>query len=384
MKVVHFSTTDYGGAYRAAERINACIKQAGIDSKVIVRTKTRQDTDCISYFTSPFGKALSKVKNFCNLMLSSGKLTTDVFGTDISGSEYVKDADVVILHWVNSFVGYRNVRQLAKTGKKIIWIMHDEWVYTNGVHCGFDIKDISVFKQKVLGAFNFYLKRKYFSGNGIVFVAVSNWIKERAKDSKILENEKIEVINNPLDILKFKPRDRVEDKYKIKGRKIILFGADKATSNENKGFKYLVEALQMLEGDKYTAICFGQAPGESRRVLENMEIIYTGTINNDDELINLYNMADVMVVPSAQEAFGYTCCEALSCGTPVVAFDTSGLKDQIIHKENGYLARLFDVKDLCKGIQYCIENKDGHAIKAMKKVREKQLQLHGSEMLKVF
>ncbi len=103
---------------------------------------------------------------------------------------------------------------------------------------------------------------------------------------------------------------------------------------------------------------------------DNMEIIYTGPINNDEELINLYNLADVMVTPSIQEAFGYTCCEALSCGTPVAAFDTSGLRDQIVHKENGYLARPGDEEDLREGILYCIENSEKMSLNAVKRVRD--------------
>ena len=70
-------------------------------------------------------------------------------------------------------------------------------------------------------------------------------------------------------------------------------------------------------------------------------------------MAEVYNMADVYVTPSLQESFGFTVCEAMSCGTPVVAFPVGGILDQIHHKKNGYLAKYESVEDLAGGIEYC-------------------------------
>ena len=78
----------------------------------------------------------------------------------------------------------------------------------------------------------------------------------------------------------------------------------------------------------------------------------------------LYNAADVLVNPSSQESFGYTVCEAMACGTPAVGFPIGGIKEQIAHKENGYLARYHDPEDLAEGIKYCIEYRDALGVKA--------------------
>ena len=60
---------------------------------------------------------------------------------------------------------------------------------------------------------------------------------------------------------------------------------------------------------------------------------------DDSGCIAAYRAADVVVVPSRQDNSPQTATEALSCGTPVVAFDTSGLPDFVDHRETGYLAR---------------------------------------------
>lgn len=57
-----------------------------------------------------------------------------------------------------------------------------------------------------------------------------------------------------------------------------------------------------------------------------------------------------------QEAFGQTASEAMSCGTPVVAFRHTGLLDIINHKKNGYLAKPGDASDLAKGINWILHN----------------------------
>lgn len=85
---------------------------------------------------------------------------------------------------------------------------------------------------------------------------------------------------------------------------------------------------------------------------------YTGRLNDDISLALVYAAADVMVVPSIQEAFGQTASESLACGTPGVAFSATGLKDVVDHLMTGYLASPFSVEDLEKGISWVLEDKE--------------------------
>ena len=47
--------------------------------------------------------------------------------------------------------------------------------------------------------------------------------------------------------------------------------------------------------------------------------------------------------------------EALSCGVPVAAFDVGGIKDQVSHQINGYLAPVRDAQELLRGIRWCTD-----------------------------
>lgn len=50
---------------------------------------------------------------------------------------------------------------------------------------------------------------------------------------------------------------------------------------------------------------------------------------NDEELVALYNLADVFVLPSFWEGFGLPILEAMACGAPVVASNRSSLPEVV-------------------------------------------------------
>ena len=70
----------------------------------------------------------------------------------------------------------------------------------------------------------------------------------------------------------------------------------------------------------------------------------------DPTLKLLYNASDVFLVPSLQENLSNSIMESMSCGLPVVAFDTGGNSDLIEHSINGYLAKKYETVDFANGI----------------------------------
>ena len=88
---------------------------------------------------------------------------------------------------------------------------------------------------------------------------------------------------------------------------------------------------------------------------QGFEVTLLGFISDERELAEIYNCADVFVTPSLQESFGYTACEAMACGTPVVAFPVGGLREQITHLENGYLAEFQNAQDK-SAVRYSYEH----------------------------
>jgi glycosyltransferase involved in cell wall biosynthesis len=102
-------------------------------------------------------------------------------------------------------------------------------------------------------------------------------------------------------------------------------------------------------------VVFGQS---KPKIKENLHfpVHYLGHINDDLSFNVIYNSADLMVVPSRQEAFGQTALEAQACGIPVVAFKVGGLVDIVDHLKTGYLAEPNDPYDLASGIVWVLKN----------------------------
>lgn len=365
MKVVHLSTTDFGGAYKAAERISACMKSVGVDSKVLVRTKTRIDTDGIEVINTPLKKFISKTKNVGNLLLSEGNIISDYFGTDISKNQYVKDADVIFLHWVNSFISYRDVEKLIKLNKKIIWVMHDMWLFTGGCHCDqycgryqFDCGYCPMLKKEKdndISRKNFSRKQKMLQNGNIILIGPSEWIVSCAKNSRITNRKRIERIPNPIDIQMFRPieKDMLFEKYNIDNKKkVILYGAMNAVGDKNKGYIFLKNAVEKIDKTKYQLLIFGNKAVDTE-MEKNIQTIFLGYIHEEKTLVDLYNIADVFVCPSQQENYPYAVLEAQACNTPVVAFRIGGIPDIISHKETGYLCTYGNVEEMVEGIEFC-------------------------------
>jgi glycosyltransferase involved in cell wall biosynthesis len=139
---------------------------------------------------------------------------------------------------------------------------------------------------------------------------------------------------------------------------LILFGAVSPVSNERKGFDLLYEAISEFAENSDTdaeLVVFGSEESDSAPEFD-LPIHYTGYLNDEESLALLYSAADVMVVPSRYEGFGQTVTESMASGTPVVAFDTTGPKDTVVHKETGYLASPYDPSDLATGIEFLLND----------------------------
>lgn len=372
LKVLHITTIDTGGAYKGALRLHESMIVRGIDSRILVRTKLHSDSPVLTTFHNPVGAFISKGKNGINKLFASGEIASDRLGTDLSGRKEILQADIIILHWVNSFLSLKDIEKLGKLRKRIIWVMHDMWLFTGGCHvdryCGRYCKQcglcpyLGAQREDDLSRRNFLAKEQTLGKLDITVTGPSRWIVDQAEKSAVLDGKKILHMPNVLNTDLYCPiedRDSLRAKYGIsKDKKVILFGAaDSGTDNENKGFRYLREAVSHLSADKYLLLIFGNA-GENLGLPERLEAVKTGYVESEVKLIDLYRMADVLVNPSNQESFGYTVCEAMACGTPAVGFPIGGIKEQIEHKVNGYLAAYQDAEDLARGIEHCVENRD--------------------------
>ena len=284
--------------------------------------------------------------------------------------------DIVHLHWICG--GMMKIQDIAKIKVPIVWSLHDMWAFTDGYHYddNFDIcKNGCIVEHKNFLSTSIFKRKKksYSQKKDMTIVGLSRWLNECSKSSTLLKNKKHVNLPNPIDIGVFKPFDKEKSRELWdlpKKKKLILYGAMSATSDPRKGFKELSEAVvKMRKTDSIELVVFGSSKPQSAPDF-GFKTYYLGCLSDDISLVTLYSAVDVMVVPSLQEAFGQTASESMACGTPVVAFCTTGLLDIIDHKLNGYLAKPFDTTDLKNGIEWVLNasNYDELCVNAREKV----------------
>jgi hypothetical protein len=129
----------------------------------------------------------------------------------------------------------------------------------------------------------------------------------------------------------------------------LLFGADFGVERR-KGFRELVAALQLCLRDerRVTLLCFGH-PGEELKSLP-MTVQALGYVRDDGALARIYAASDLFLLPSLADNLPCTMLEALSCGTPVVAFATGGIPEGLEDGATGRLAPTGDVGQFARAI----------------------------------
>ncbi|MEN0643145.1 1,4-alpha-glucan branching protein domain-containing protein [Alkalicoccobacillus gibsonii] len=129
-----------------------------------------------------------------------------------------------------------------------------------------------------------------------------------------------------------------------------------------KGFQFLLEAMQLLKKRGYDIQLqlAGEGPYYDRlsQLTESLKLTkhvsFKGFLQATECLAQLEE-ADIVVVPSLYEPFGLSALEAMSVGKPVIASSVGGLKELIIHKENGLLFEPGNVNELAQQIVRLIE-----------------------------
>ena len=387
MNILIVNTHDQlGGAARSAYRLHQGLRKAGIESTLLVQNKTTQDPTVITpvgFVNTLRKKIKTRWETFQTQHYPS--LQGKMFSVAASPSGEIidlinrSDADIVHLHWVHE--GMIRLEDLPKITKPLVWSLHDNWVFTGGCHvkwgcerylnhCG-NCPLLESHEDHDLSYRIWTRKHKVFAAmHSLTFIGLSRWMAHCAQESSLLHASHVLHLPNPLDTTTYHPIDKKIAKSLLNlaaNTQLIVFGAMNSTSDRNKGFEHLRNALNHLTRTNVELAIFGNAPLQSPQDFP-FKTHYLGKFSDDLALSILYSAADVMVVPSLQENLSNAIMEALSCGTPVVAFDVGGNGDLIDHQRNGYLARPYESEDLAYGIDWVLAHND-HA----------QLSTHGRD-----
>jgi glycosyltransferase involved in cell wall biosynthesis len=197
---------------------------------------------------------------------------------------------------------------------------------------------------------NFKRKKEKLCGKNIFYISPSKWMYDNIKQS-FLKMEKLICIENGINLDKFYPlkdSEVLRYKYQISQDKNVLMFAAGNIKNKYKGWKYLIEALKLIEyPEKYELLVVGESNSDLESL--NIETKIVGFVDDKAVLNELYNISDVFIIPSVQDNFPTVSLEAQAAGTPVIAFPTGGIKEQI-DKETGWLLSEISSREMAETI----------------------------------
>lgn len=397
MKLEIVSQSDViGGAARAAYRLHCALLEYGAQSRMKVRSKM-SDAWTVdgpvsklgkinSLLRPPLGGLTMRLQKSSNVNLHTGNWLPSAW----SGELNTADTEVVNLHWVGDET--LSIEDIGRIRKPLVWTLHDMWPFCGAEHYTTDgdlarwrsgyskanrpVSDGGVDLDRLV----WQRKRRAWK-RPMHIVAPSHWLADCARESALFRGWPVSVIPNVLDTGTFQPLNRSSCRQALglpdAGQQIILFGAIGGGSDPRKGYDLLLDALARLaswvDPQKVLCVVFGQSSPQSPPTL-SFPTRWMGHVQDDVTLAMLYNAADVMVVPSRQENLPQTATEPQACGCPVVAFDCTGLRDAVVHRETGYLARAFDVEDMAEGVNWILEDADRRdALRQAARVRAMKL-----------
>ncbi len=371
--VLHFSTADIiGGSARSAYRIHSGLRARGHRSRMLVGYRASNDPDVATVSGYRWLQFADRVMDKLGNTFGAQYLWQPT-SHRVARHPWLKGTDIFQLY--NTHGGYFSQWLLPYLSARapLVWRLSDQWAMTG--HCVYsgncrrwidDCGDCPALDAYPpigydTAASLFRYKKRLYERSPMTVVAPSSWIEDMARRSPLLSRYPLIRIPNGLDGEIFRPMDRQMARVELAlpaDAEIILFCAHILDGNLRKGGDLLIRALnQITPNDKRILALVGEGGGSWKNQVP-CGVRLLGYQSDVSRLRHCYAAADIIAIPSMLENLPNTLIEALACGRPVVALDSGGMKDGVVHGLTGYLARHGDADDLANGLSVLLNDNE--------------------------
>jgi len=375
-KVIHLASELTGGAGIAALRLHRSVLETGVDSRLIFGKGQSADPGTARF--APEGslphayldRALDQW-NWRSIRKCESLFTRTHRWVSKGIPSILEGADLVHVHWIAKWLDFRSLFDAIPLQTPVVLSLHDSSFFSGGCHqpdgcVKFETACRACPKRRRNGPLipdlarsGFSIRHAAYAGRKIIAVPNSAWTRGLAARAALLNDLSLaDPIYPGVDTSVFSPLDKATCRkvLSVPNDKFVIVAGCADLFDPNKGIQRLLEALALLPEKirSNTAILTygsGILPGR----IEGVPIYQVGFVGSERLLSLVYSAADVFCTPSMMETFGMTVVEALSCGIPVVAFETGAIPEIINHRSNGWLARVGDVRGLIEGLTWAFE-----------------------------
>ncbi len=264
---------------------------------------------------------------------------------------------------LSSIIKKENFNIVHTHASKDLWLLVPALKLSGG--------NVPLFLTKHVGSF--IVKKDVFHGfiyrrvNNVF--AISNVIKKNLLETCPLNESKVTLLHNGIDVDYFLPKEEM----KINGRKKwginkkeILIGM-MGRFSPGKGHEEFISAAKKLNErhDNLKFMVIGEASrgeekyaGKIKKLAEEnniKNIIFTGYIGDVRETLSAM---DIFVFPSHAEAFGLALAEAMAMELPTVCSNSDGVLDIAVDGETSFLFENKNADSLAEKVELLINSKD--------------------------
>lgn len=356
MKVTLINHSDtLGGASVVTFRLTEALRRRGVDARMLV-TQKNSDSPFVEQATTRLRGRIPFYREHLGIFTHNGfskkrlfQVSTGSDGLPLSRHPLVAESDAIILNWVNQgMLSLDEIGRIARM-KPTFWTMHDQWNFTGichhtggcerfTTHCH-DCPFLGCMASKQdLSSRVFDRKKALYDSTAITFVAVSEWLAGRARQSALLSGRPLATIYNPFDVENFRKSTQSRREPGLpEGKKLIVFCAARI-DDPGKGLREavgLLNGIAATHGDTAEAVFVGalrnpEALGDLR-----LRHVVTGAVT-PDRIPSIMGRASVVLSTSPFETLATTLIEAQAAGATPVGYIHDGRGDIITDGVNGY------------------------------------------------
>ena len=319
----------------------------------------------IKYGENPFVKRIHSKTGYRIHKFLAMYLGLDEWGSYSSTMKVVHvlkkfKPDILHLHNIHSnTINYRLLfMYIKKYNINTVWTLHDCWSFTGGCFY-FDKNNCDKWKKdeckdcKFLQSVGMYskinrtnqlynIKKKAFCGvQNMTIVTPSNWLTNLAKQSFLKEYD-IVTINNGINLDNFYPQDNHTFDDIVDRNKKILLGVA-MPFDERKGYDDFIKLSELVDSNEYQIVLVGLSDQQIQSLPNG--IVGIKRTDNQKQLAELYSIAYAFLNLTYEDTFPTVNIEALSCGTPVICYQTGGATE-MLSKDNAIVVDKGDYADI--------------------------------------
>lgn len=386
MRILHVVTFLSGGAGKAALRLHHGLLSEGIDSRVLCIT-SESNVKNVTIAQSKW-TLFDKVKNMMGLYSSVREAEVSFLSevsdyyeyfsfcqsdVDVTSFDVYKSANIINLHWTAHLLDYYSF--FKRTNKPVLWSLSDMNSFTGGCH--FSNSCLKFISENCLNCAqlkgttdvnraskNLALKKKSlkkYKYNPVI-VTPAKWLNNLAKKSEVFRGSKHLIIPHASDENIYYPLDKKTAKlsYNLPLNKVVFLFSSSDILSKRKGFQFLLEARKLLDNSEIHFLIIGDS---NQMILgDQPNVTFTGYINDEKELLTIYNASDAVIIPSAEDNLPLTMIDSMMCGVPSISFNVGGMSDYITDGFNGYTAEQLNGESLAASINKFINNRNSFEV----------------------